>query len=208
MTKISLLTRLFLLLLILGSCKGESKKKSTDQLTIENTTRECIPQTLSMSGISFKISLTEPSPLQQIDITPKGLKNNRHTETLTTDGRVIKTEIADLNGDGFPELLFFTRSIGSGSYGHVIGYSVNAGKSMSQFYFPETTKNEAINKGYMGHDKFWIDGHHLIQEFPIYNPKDTNSQATGGYREVKYTLQNGEACRIFVIDKISDLSSN
>ena len=66
---------------------------------------------------------------------------------------VIETH---LNIDGFPEILIYTVSAGSGSYGNVIGYSVNNGKSISQIYFPELAENKEASSGYMGHDEFAI----------------------------------------------------
>ena len=51
---------------------------------------------------------------------------------------------------GFPEILIYTVSAGSGSYGNVVGYSVNNGKSISQIYFPELFDNKEASRGYMG----------------------------------------------------------
>ena len=75
--------------------------------------------------------------------------------------------------------MFYTTSAGSGSYGNVIGYSVNAGKSISEIYFPPIAENPKANKGYMGHDEFAIVETSLVQRFKIYKEGDTNSKPTG-----------------------------
>jgi hypothetical protein len=101
--------------------------------------------------------------------------------------------------------LIFTQSAGSGTYGNVIAFSANGAKSMSQVYFPPTSENPKLNKGYMGHDTFSINESTLIQEFPIYKEGDPNSNPTGGIRRIQYKLVDGEATRKFVVDKISDI---
>ena len=117
---------------------------------------------------------------------------------------IIDAEIEDLNSDGSPEILIYTISAGSGSYGNVIGYSVNNGKSVSQIYFPEITENKEASSGYMGHDEFAIIETSLARRFPVYKDGDTNNNPTGGTRQIEYKLKDGEASRLFVINKISD----
>ena len=44
----------------------------------------------------------------------------------------------------------------------------------------------------------------LARRFPIYKDRDTNNNPTGGTRQIEYKLKDGEASRLFVIDKISE----
>ncbi|MEY4669898.1 MAG: hypothetical protein RL518_2597 [Pseudomonadota bacterium] len=117
------------------------------------------------------------------------------------EGTVTGAEAADLNHDGFPELLVYVTSDGSGSYGTVIGYSSNNGKSMSQIFFPATADNPQINQGYMGHDTFSTAEDSLVQSFPVYRPGDANSHPTGPTRQVQYALVDGEASRKFQVSR-------
>lgn len=55
----------------------------------------------------------------------------------------------------------------------------------------------------MGHDEFAIIETTLARRFPIYKDGDTNNNPTGGTRQIEYKLKDGEASRLFVIDKIS-----
>ena len=113
-------------------------------------------------------------------------------------------EIEDLNSDGSPEIVVYTQSDGSGSYGNVIGYSVNNKKTMSPIFFPSTAENNSINQGYMGHDEFNLIETNLVQRFPIYNPQDSNAEPTGGIRQISYKLKEGENGRYFEINSVSE----
>ena len=164
-------------------------------------------KSLKFKDISFDIKTKGSGSLRQLIIQPKGFEKTNKNFELDIDGKVTEAHVADLNSDGFPELLIFTQSAGSGTYGNVIAYSANIAKSMSQVYFPPASENPKLNKGYMGHDTFLINESTLIQEFPIYKEGDPNSNPTGGIRRIQYKLVDGEASRKFVVDKISDTPS-
>ena len=159
---------------------------------------------MTLQNITFDISTTGEGSISELTIQPKGLEIDNQKMTLELEGQVTNAEIEDLNMDGFPEILIYTVSAGSGSYGNVIGYSVNNGKSISQIYFPELTENKEASSGYMGHDEFAIIETTLARRFPVYNEGDTNNNPTGGSRQIEYKLKDGEASRLFVIDKISE----
>ncbi len=117
------------------------------------------------------------------------------------EGMVTGAEAADLNHDGFPEVLVYVTSDGSGSYGTVIGYSSNNSKSMSQIYFPPTAENSKINQGYMGHDTFSTAEDTLVQSFPVYRPGDSNANPTGPTRQVQYALVGDMNSRKFEVSR-------
>lgn len=116
------------------------------------------------------------------------------------DAPVMKAEATDLNQDGYPEIVVFTQSVGSGSYGDVVAYSSNKGKSWTEASFPELS--ETLSQGYMGHDSFAIKGNQLVREFKLYLDGDTNANPTGKTRQITYRLVDGEASRKFVVDKV------
>jgi hypothetical protein len=137
-----------------------------------------------------------------LTIKPDGLETDNRMFEHLIEGTVINAETGDLNNDGYPEVLVYLQSTGSGSYGSVIGYSVNNGKSMSRINFPNVADNPDANKGYMGHDEFAIIENTFNQLFPIYNQDDTNANPTGGMRQIQYKLTEGEEMRQLVVDKI------
>jgi hypothetical protein len=198
--------------LALTGCKNQSQKPQREQDNIEKTStiknsthkeqQTSFSKTLKLQNISFDINTSGEGSISQLSIEPKGLEVDNQKLVLEIDGQVINAEIEDLNSDGFPEVLIYITSAGSGSYGNVIGYSVNNGKSISQIYFPELSENKKANAGYMGHDEFAIVETSLVRRFPIYKADDTNSNPTGGTRQIQYKLKDGEASRLFVIDKV------
>ncbi len=206
-------------LIILGvlsiiGCKNEPGKSKTEENNIEKIStikksiqkeqKNVFQKTLTLQNISFDIKTSGEGSISQLSIQPKGLEIDNQNIVLEIDGQVVNAEIEDLNSDGFPEILIYTMSAGSGSYGNVIGYSVNNGKSISQIYFPEISENKEASIGYMGHDEFALIETSLARRFPVYKDGDTNNNPTGGTRQIQYKLKDGEASRLFVIDKISE----
>ncbi|RXQ91022.1 hypothetical protein EO244_13035 [Ancylomarina salipaludis] len=159
---------------------------------------------LELQGIAFRISSVQNDSCRMLSIAPLGLELDNRVENVAIDGRVIDAEIEDLNSDGSPEVLIYTCSDGSGSYGDVVAYSVNNKKSMSRIYFEPVAQNTKIKPGYMGHDEFALVERSLVQRFPIYKAGDSNANPTGGIRQIEYKLEDGEACRRFVVKQISE----
>lgn len=190
------------------ACKNNSVESTTnnilttkDSFAIPSKTKLEKPKfsrKLSLNNISFEINLTG----KQLTIQPSGLGVDNTQIIKQIEGTITNAEIGDLNADGFPEILVYITSDGSGSYGTVIGYSVNNGKSVSEIFMPNIWDNPKANKGYMGHDEFAIVENSFCQRFPTYNPQDTNSNPTGKTRQIQYKLKEGENSRVFVVDKI------
>lgn len=199
------------LLLIVIACNNdqnstESTTPKIDSISVESKDTQskvsAFEKSLSFQKISFKVIAEGEGSLQQMTIIPSGLSISNDTIKAEVDGKVLEAVIADLNADGSPELLVFTVSAGSGSYGNVLGYSVNNGKSVSMIHFPAVAEDKVLGKGYMGHDTFSIKENKLIHQFPVYKDGDANASPTGGTRRISYKLVNGEASRKFVADQI------
>ena len=203
-------------IMVSTGCNDQTENQSQDN-SPKDTTKNQEPafeketfsfqKSLQFKNISFDINTKGSGSLRQLAIQPKGFEETNKSFELEIDGKVTDAQVADLNTDGFPELLIFTQSAGSGTYGNVIAFSSNGAKSLSQVYFQPTGENPKLNKGYMGHDSFQINESTLIQEFPIYKESDPNSNPTGGVRRIQYKLVDGEASRKLVADKISEAPS-
>jgi len=174
----------------------------TVSFTMEKT--DTVPdfsRTLSLQNISFKVTALK----DHLTIQPAGYELDNAEVSKEIEGMsVTNAEIEDLNSDGYPEILIYLNSDGSGSYGTVLGFSSNKNKSMSEISFPSVADNPKANKGYMGHDAFAVVETALSHRFPIYLDGDTNSSPTGKMRQIQYKLKDGEASRVFVIDKITE----
>ena len=150
-------------------------------------------QTLSLQGISFHVTSANTGSVNKVRIQPKGLKIDNQPIEKEIDGTMIGAEVADLNVDGSPEIYVYATSAGSGSYGSLVAYSANKGKSLSEIYLPSLQDDAKASKGYMGHDQFRVVESSLVRRFPLYGDKDTNAKPTGGTRQIQYKLKAGEA---------------
>lgn len=151
-------------------------------------------KTFTMNGISFHVTCPNEGSLNPLTIVPSGLTiDNSIIKKEEIDGSVTGAEVADLNGDGFPEIYIYINSAGSGSYGSLTAYGSNKNKSLSEIYLPPLEDDAKNSKGYMGHDEFTVMEGNLARRFPIYQEGDTNSNPTGGMRQLQYKLVPGEA---------------
>lgn len=154
-----------------------------------------------LQGVHFVVEASSNGSINTLSIIPSGLKGSNDAITREIDGTVTNAEVNDLNADGSPEIYVFTQSAGSGSYGTVIGYAVNDGKSLSEIYFPSVADDPKNSAGYMGHDEFYTAEGTLAQRFPIYNSGDTNATPTGKSRQLQYKLKAGEAGWVLKLDR-------
>ena len=193
--------------LLMVSCMGGNTGNNSNTDTTGCVTPELseISSTQDMelaypgSDMSFQVKVTGYS----LYIIPNGLTVINDTLRHDITGySFVNAEIGDLNIDSYPEIFVYLSSEGSGSYGKLIGYSTNNGKSVSQVYLPEISENEEINEGYMGHDEMAIVESTFCQRFPIYKEGDSNAQPTGGMRQIQYKLVDGEAGRMLAVEKV------
>lgn len=197
----------FVLCVLLMSCSfSKNEKNSASDATVKEGI-DSVQQEISFnkeltypgSKISFRVSTKEDTLM----IQPSGLSLSYETLYHDITGyTVVNAEIGDLNIDSYPEVFVYLTSDGSGSYGKLIGYSVNNGKTVSQVYLPEISENKEVSIGYMGHDEMAIVENSFCQRFPIYKDGDSNANPTGGMRQIQYKLVDGENGKTLKIDKV------
>jgi len=160
-------------------------------------------QTLAMKGIGFRVVSANTGSGNRVVVTPSGLSGGNAPVSREVDGLVTGAEVADLDGDGLPEVYVFVRSVGSGSYGSLAAYGVRKGVLADIDLLPISEDVDA-SKGYMGHDSFAVSGHNLVRQFPLYRPGDRNAQPTGGSRQVVYRLAPTDAGWVLRRERMSD----
>ncbi len=142
------------------------------------------PQTLSYPGSDIRFTVSTSGDVLRIQ--PQGLSVSCNDETHDITGYTVSgVETGDLNVDGYPELFIYLTSEGSGSYGKLIGYSVNNGKSMSMVYLPEIADDPELKEGYMGHDEMAIVENAFCIRYPVYKDGDSNACPSGGMRQTQ-----------------------
>jgi hypothetical protein len=146
---------------------------------------------LKLQGLSFEVHSSGEGSQQLLTITTSGAKPPIKAIRQTVNGQVVGAEVADLNGNGLPEIYVFVQGAGSGSYGELVAYAAMKGSDLSPITLPELSGAPA--QGYQGHDHFEVVEGCLVRRFPIYKPGDSNAKATGGERQICYKLRAGEA---------------
>lgn len=159
-------------------------------------------QTLSLLGVGFRVTSANSGSTNELTIVPTGLAIDNTPMVRTTDGQVVRAEVADLNADGSPEIYVVVRSAGSGSYGSLVAFSANKRKSLSELFMAPLTEHPTAAKGYMGHDEFAVVERRLVRRFPVYKAGDTNAAPSGGVRQLQYKLTRGEASWRLEIDRV------
>jgi hypothetical protein len=211
--KLNKILAAFISIISLVACNNEEQSSKTE--TMPDTSVKVVTNNLdsnaisfekklSLQGISYDVVVKGKGSIQQLRIITTGLTSSVDTADMEIDP-AINAEVEDLDHDGFPELLVYTQSAGSGSYGKVVGFSPNKGKSISMIYFPEIDMESPAAKGYQGHDEFAIVESNLLRRFKTYESGDANAKPTGKMRQITYTLQNGEASKKFVMGKVIEI---
>jgi hypothetical protein len=150
---------------------------------------------LSLQGVTFQVSTTGEGSVQQLMVQASEHGHGYPIVREELFGSITGRDVEDLNSDGRPELLLFVTSAGSGSYGSVMAWSASKGHTLLPITMPDLSGKLA--QGYMGHDQFAVVETTLMRRFPIYRPGDTNTQPTGGTRQIGYKLVAGEAGFLF-----------
>ncbi len=157
---------------------------------------------IEMHGIRFHVAGTNDGSSNKLQVIPAGLEIDNSPVVREINGTVTGAEVADLNGDGSPEIYVYVASAGSGSYGSLVAYSVNRRKSMSEIYLFPLAEEQMAAMGYMGHDRFSVVDSYLVRRFPVYRDVDTNINPTGGMCELRYRLVPGEAGWVLKLDGV------
>ena len=161
-------------------------------------------QVFELQGITFRVICPNQGSINQLEIIPAGLEVDNTVIKREIDGTVTAAEVADLNGDGSPEIYTYINSAGSGTYGSLVAYAANNKKSLSEIYLPPLADDKENSIGYMGHDEFAVIESYLARSFPIYGKGDTNANPTGGTRQLQYKLKQGEASWVLELEKSVD----
>ncbi len=146
-------------------------------------------QTLALKGVGFRVVSTNASAGNRVVITAMGLAGVAEPVSRPVDGVVSGAEVADLDGDGLPEVYVFVRSGGSGSYGSLVAFGVrHPSQPLAEIHLLPISEDVEASRGYMGHDTFVISGNNVVRQFPLYRSGDRNATPTGGSRQISYRL--------------------
>ncbi len=141
----------------------------------------------------YKVLCNNKSDVKNnLSITPVGFKNGARDFSFEIKGRLLGTEVDDLNNDMFPDLVLYIYSPNEKSVGSVIGISSVNNESVMPIVFPDISNDPKIRTGYVGYDSFMLMEGSLMRRFPLYQVDSTGTKPTGMYRQIQYTVVPGE----------------
>jgi hypothetical protein len=157
---------------------------------------------LGDGNVGFALQATGGSSLNTLTLSAIGLAIDNEAQKVELDGSAYLAELADLDSDGWPEVYVYISSAGSGSYGSLVAYAVNNGRSATPIYLPPIDANVEASAGYQGHDEFRVVENRLVRRYPLYGEGDTNASPSGGMRQIQYRLLGGESGWKLEIEKV------
>lgn len=155
---------------------------------------------LKLQGVTFTVKSPNRQAGNQITISTMGLTRD-DVITKEVKGVVTGAEVGDLNVDGAPEIYIYV-SEGKARFGHLVAFSCNKKRSMTEIYLPEISSNANKAAGYRGRDEFAVVENTFVRLFPIYKTGDSEAEATGGTRQFQYKLKPGETGWMLALDKV------
>jgi len=150
-----------------------------------------------LQGITFQVFSPNTRGGNTLTVTPAGLEADNTPLEMDVAGLVTRTEVADINADGSPELYVYGFD---GKSQTVLAWSANKKKSLSQISLPDL--DAAQSKGYRGGDDYAVVEGILARRFPIYPDDQPDSKPTGKLRQIQYKLHPGEAGWLLKADKV------
>lgn len=154
---------------------------------------------LNYGSFGFDVEAIGEGSLQQVEIRLRGFPDSVSNIILNTEP-VTGADAGDMNGDGYPEILVYTQSAGSGSYGGVNAWTFSQDKGFRTIVLPDLSDDSLLSNGYMGHDRFQLDGTRLMRRFPIYAEGSTNAEPMDSARTIFYSYHYDEQTPRFRID--------
>lgn len=180
--------------------------------TTASVTEALGPNTLRTStGKKITVQDTHPvgESISTITITTSGLIDN--TPVILEKNKLTNFFLADLNKDGFDELILTTLSAGSGSYGDLLIFTTAGDLALARITTPEVkeedTKKGGLFEGYLGHDSFNLLDGALIREFPVYAKGDTNASSSLPTKKLIYSLVEEDGAYVAVLSDASGTKS-
>lgn len=145
-------------------------------------------KSVKKSGLNFDIT-SRPAigcgvQIIEISIGRGGKILSRHRTDV--DYLAENAWAADLNGDGTPELVVASSSVGSEARGALDVYQVD-GNIIRRASMPELHDPS----GYRGGDRFGLDGRQIVRTVPVYKDGDLAGEPTGGSRVLTYDFNAG-----------------
>ena len=152
-----------------------------------------IDTTMKIGKAGYKVLCSNKSEIKNsVSISPIGFQNAARDVMFEIKGRILKTEIDDLNNDVFPDLVLYVYEPGDKGRGSVVGISSMNNENFAPIIFPDIVNDPKLRNGYTGFDTFLLMEGTLMRRFPLFAIDSSGTKPTGMMRQIQYKVQKDE----------------
>jgi hypothetical protein len=161
--------------------------------------------TMKIGKVGYKVFCVNKNPDKNtVTIGPVGFEKDAHEVSIEIKGRVTRSEVDDLNRDGFPDLVVYVYD--AKNIGTVVAISSEKNESFAPIYFPDITDDQKLRIGYKGQDEFRLMEGFLVRRFPVFDVSDTaNVRPSGVVRQIMYNVVPSDRYQKFKVTRSYDL---
>jgi len=147
--------------------------------------------TVKMGKVGYRVTCMNRSlDRNTLTIRPVGFKSETREASLELKGRVVSTEIDDLNNDGFPDIIILVMDAKDKL--SLFSIASRDNERMEPIYFPDITNDMQLSKGYRGMDEYKLVEGVLFRKFPIFESDTTIKTPTNKVRQILYRVMPGD----------------
>ena len=144
---------------------------------------------LSLEGVSFAIQAAGQTAPQQLTITTTGTLQPIPPIRRLVDGRVMAAQVADLNGDGQPELYLLAPGERNSGHGALMGYALLNGNRLEPIPLEQNSgPGSSAFQDYRGQDSLAVIEGCLVRRFPLKRTTGSTDGDGRAERQICYEL--------------------
>lgn len=149
-------------------------------------------ETLNQNGISFTISSPNVPERNTMVIFSTGMETLNDTFQIEVEGMIHAAQLADINGDSYPEVYVFSKEKDNDQKGEVYIFTSYRNRSYGQAFFKEVPRANALAPSTTTTDRFKLEGGKLVREVGM-TVEGNAAQAAPATSNIIYELRPGEA---------------
>lgn len=188
----------FFLWWMIAACNNLSEQKKAQQGRADDTSRHATPApkedraTFKMDttfrDYRFSVSTRGDATLRNLFVSIGSVKDTTRADTIVekdVKGFISGVAVADLNGDGQPEVYVFNTSAGTDLYGKVYGFAVEP-KGVVKI---NTAALDSLSgSDYKGRDSFYVQGKELVRTYPALQEGQQDVLKKDTRKTIRYLL--------------------
>jgi hypothetical protein len=146
---------------------------------------------MKVGKVGYRVNCANKSAEKNnVSIIPLGFDKDAREFSFEIKGRIAKSEVDDINRDGYPDLVLYIFNNDSIPKGNVIGISSEKNESVAPISLPDILDDPKLRTGYKGNDVFFLMEGYLVRRFPVYPAEGIPVTAANGtlMRQIQYQV--------------------